>query len=201
VRRRTACWTTTARPCQRRPTQHGLHGSSTAWGAGTGDRSNPDEDINGDACDTDDDNDEINDVSEAGVTIAVWTGFAGAQTTVCEGPGVGALSDYVDPDGVANGGDFTGHLDPKKGDVDQDYFLDGRECSLRSRPDQSIRGSGVGVGFALNCSVTPAPPLDEGCAQGRERHCRAVATQVLTACTRLRPHRPRRTKRSSGRGR
>jgi hypothetical protein len=149
---------------------HGHPPSFTAPGSGTGDRSNPDEDMFGDACDTDDDNDAINDVAEcnvisagvctAGVTIASWTGFSGAQTTVCEGPGVAGVSDYVD--GYAEDGvDYTGFLNPLLGDVDQDFFLDGRECQLRSRPDQSIRNNVL----AENCNVAPTVPLDQGCAQ------------------------------------
>jgi hypothetical protein len=122
-------------------------------GAGTGDKSNPDEDTQGDACDTDDDNDGLNDVSEAGLTIQLWTGYTGAATTVCAGPGVGAAPDTV--------------MSPIMGDVDMDYYLDGIECSQRSRPDQSVRGTGTGPGFALNCNIagTPTAPIDEGCAQ------------------------------------
>jgi hypothetical protein len=149
---------------------HGHPPSFSAPGAGSGDRSNPDEDIQGDACDTDDDNDAIGDVAEcavitagvctSGVTIALWTGFSGAQTTVCEGPGVAGVSDYVDTH-AEDGVDYTGFLNPTLGDVDQDYFLDGRECQMRARPDQSIRNNVL----AENCNVAPTVPLDQGCAQ------------------------------------
>jgi hypothetical protein len=132
---------------------HGIAPSFTAPGAGTGDRSNPTEDRQGDACDTDDDNDTLNDVSEAGLTIIPWSGFSdpgGADlpaTTVCAGPGVGVAPDTA--------------MSPTDGDVDRDYFLDGRECQLRSRPDQSIRDNVL----AENCNVAPTVPLDQGCAQ------------------------------------
>jgi hypothetical protein len=119
------------------------------------DATNPDEDPWGDACDPDDDNDGLPGTTEATLRIKAWTGFTGAQTSVCVG-----LNDTPNslPDRV---------MSDTMGDVDKDYVLDGAECMFRSRPDQSIRGSGIGSGFALDCTgpTLPAPPLDEGCAQ------------------------------------
>jgi hypothetical protein len=132
---------------------HGIAPSFTGAGNGTGDRSNPTEDRTGDECDTDNDNDDLNNVSEAGLTIIPWSGFTdpgGADlpdTSVCAGPGVGVAPDTA--------------MSPTDGDVDRDYFLDGRECQLRSRPDQSIRDNVL----AENCNVAPTVPLDNGCAQ------------------------------------
>jgi hypothetical protein len=124
-------------------------------GVGTGDATNPTEDIDGDACDTDDDNDFIGDVGEVGLDIQGWGGYTTAPTSVCVGPGLGS-----DPDML---------MDPWRGDEDHDYILSGRECSFRSRPDVSIR-SGAGAG-AMNCGTAgvPIPPAGvvfaDGCAQ------------------------------------
>jgi hypothetical protein len=129
-------------------------------GAGTGDATNPDEDPWGDACDLDDDNDGLPGTTEASMRIKAWTGYTGGQTTVCVGP---ADTPNFAPDRP---------MVDTQGDVDRDYVLDGIECQLRSRPDQSIRGtcSGTGCMIALNCSTGSAPvvgggTLDEGCAQ------------------------------------
>ena len=120
------------------------------------DKSNPDEDIEGDACDADDDNDEMPDATEASFTIVPWSGTSdpgGADlpdSAVCAGPGIGSAP--LVP---------TGHVSwaadgPWDGDMDADLVLDGRECTFRARPDLAIRAT---------ASCTTAPVDADGCAQ------------------------------------
>jgi hypothetical protein len=111
------------------PQHHGM-------GAGTGDNTNPDEDVAGDACDDDDDNDGLLDIEEDAVYIQPW---AGGSALVCTNDTVGTT--------------FAG-LDPLQGDSDGDMVLDGAECNLASRPDLALRAVATCIG---------ADP--DGCAQ------------------------------------
>lgn len=104
----------------------------------TGDVTNPDQDRLGDACDTDDDNDNITDVAEGNVTYKQpWTG-AGATSCVGDGSGVAGL--------IA--------LNTLNGDSDQDMVLDGIECQQGARPDVASTAA------PYNCL-----PASNGCAQ------------------------------------
>ncbi|MBI5289768.1 MAG: hypothetical protein HY873_12420 [Chloroflexi bacterium] len=118
-------------------------------GATTGDKSNPDEDMQGNACDSDDDNDEMPDATEAGLTIVPWSGTTdpggagdAADSAVCAGPGIGVAPLVV--------------MNPLDGDSDVDLVLDGRACTFRARPDLAIRAT-------ASCLTAPVDP--DGCAQ------------------------------------
>lgn len=156
---------------------HGMGGNADPDGAGTfigqntstGDRSNPDEDVFGDACDSDDDNDALPDATEPLTRIAPWSGWndpnaAGdaIRTSVCVGVA------YVG--GVAP----LRVMSPVMGDVDYDMVLDGRECQFRSRPDASCRTAAadaecVGAlpesNFCSGSFMTSVAVRDKGCAQ------------------------------------
>jgi len=119
-----------------------FHGVPNPWGApATGDNSNPNEDTFGDACDSDKDNDGLNDAAEAAYEIIPWTGFTGAGKTVCKRVGTGGTPTS------------SSALD---GDVDRDLYLDGIECSQRARPDLADKTIG-------SCATSPVDP--DGCAQ------------------------------------
>jgi hypothetical protein len=109
--------------------------------------SNPSEDVEGDACDADRDNDSINDVAEAAITgYAPWST---ANTSVCKGPGD---VDATEAPAMA--------LTSADGDSDNDLVLDGRECQFRSRPD-------IGNRTVATCPASiPVFPLTSpnGCA-------------------------------------
>ncbi len=131
-------------------------------GIGTGDSTNPTEDLEGDACDTDDDNDGLPDATERVFTIVPWSGGTdpgGADlpdTSICAGPGLGAPP--IDQQ-LASGGPSgkTWSMDgPYMGDMDLDMVLDGRECEFRSRPDLALRA----IATCNNVVVDP-----DGCAQ------------------------------------
>jgi hypothetical protein len=104
----------------------------------TGDPTNPDHDMYGDACDPDDDNDSLPDVAEGNVTIVPW---GGPGTTSCVGDGSGAATAIP--------------LRTTNGDSDQDMVLDGIECQQGSRPDVASK-------TIASCSSAPDP---DGCAQ------------------------------------
>jgi hypothetical protein len=120
------------------------------------DKSNPDEDFDGDACDEDDDNDEMPDATELVFTIVPWSGTSdpgGADlpdSAVCAAPGVGVapLAPVPGTSWAVNG--------PWDGDMDADLVLDGRECQFRSRPDMALKAT-------ASCVAAPADP--DGCAQ------------------------------------
>jgi hypothetical protein len=119
-------------------------------GAGTGDRSNPDEDLQGDACDADDDNDDLPDATEVVLELINWGGYSTDPRTVCGGPG--------------EGGGPVGLL-TADGDTDEDMVLDGRECQFRSNPMIALRGLEVDStanGIASCKSTSPVDP--DGCA-------------------------------------
>ncbi len=125
----------------------------------TGDKSNPDEDIDGDACDDDDDNDQMPDATEASFTIVPWSGTSdpggsgdAADSAACASPGTAGSSSPLVPPGhsswAADG--------PWDGDMDADLVLDGRECQFRARPDLALRAT-------ASCGTVPVDP--DGCAQ------------------------------------
>jgi hypothetical protein len=132
-------------------------------GVNSGERTNPNEDLFGDACDTDDDNDGMPDVTEQIFTIVAWSGSTdpgGADlpdSTTCAAPAVGvAPIDQQKADGTGPTGK-TWPLDgPWNGDMDLDMVLDGRECEFRSRPDLALRA----IASCINGPVDP-----DGCAQ------------------------------------
>ncbi len=151
---------------------HGMGGNADPDGAGpqvgantsTGDRTNPNEDVSGDACDTDDDNDAIPDLTEPLLRIAPWSG-----PTDTDGAGPLKTSVCV---GVA----YVGGTAPIRtmsttlGDVDFDMVLDGRECQFRSRPDASCRTAAADAGCvalpeAQSCTAGAIVPTAAGCAQ------------------------------------
>ena len=91
--------------------------------AGNLDTTNPHQDILGDACDPDNDNDGLPNVTEAGLTILA-TGPANQQT-YCKGPGtLGAVAPLV-------------VMSTTNPDSDSDLGLDGRECQQGTRPDDA----------------------------------------------------------------
>jgi hypothetical protein len=112
------------------------------------DRTNPDQDAMGDACDLDDDNDGMTDIAEASATIVPWSGNTdpgGADlpdTTVCKGAGVGAAPAVP--------------LSPTDLDSDDDGYLDGLECQMAARPD---------IADLAIASCTTAPVDADGCGR------------------------------------
>jgi hypothetical protein len=113
----------------------------------SGDATNPDADRFGDACDRDDDNDELPDVAEGNVTIVPW---AGLGTTSCVGDGTGAVTAIP--------------LNTLNGDSDQDMVLDGVECRQGSRPDvasKAIASCGTAPIDADGCATPRAPGVGE----------------------------------------
>jgi hypothetical protein len=87
------------------------------------DNTNPHQDIQGDACDADDDNDGTTDVAELQLQIKTTGKQATAPFTYCVGPGTaGAIAPAV-------------AQDPLNADSDQDLGLDGQECRFSARPD------------------------------------------------------------------
>jgi hypothetical protein len=135
--------------------QDGQLNTDSMWqyhghGAGTGDRSNPDEDQQGDACDTDDDNDDLGDATEVLVELVAWGGNGTEPTTICEGPG--------------GGGGPIGLL-TKDGDTDSDMVLDGRECQFRSNPIIAVRGTSNSVADGTASCKATIPVDPDGCAQ------------------------------------
>ena len=89
--------------------------------AGNLDTTNPHQDILGDACDSDNDNDGLPNVTENGLTILASGVFP--QVIYCKGPGVGAAPSIV--------------MSTTNPDVDNDLGLDGRECQQGTRPDDA----------------------------------------------------------------
>lgn len=87
--------------------------------AGFLDTTNPHQDLLGDACDTDADNDGIPNVGEPLMTI-----LNVATPTYCKGPA--EVAAHHAP---------AVTMDPLVADSDQDLGLDGRECQQGSRPD------------------------------------------------------------------
>jgi hypothetical protein len=125
------------------------HGIATT-GDSTG-NTNPDQDVLGDACDTDKDNDNMVNVAEDLVTIIDWAGPGSVQ---CKGPG------------TAGSYPPTITINPLIGDSDGDMALDGIECQQSARPD-------ITCADPLKCPALPASrvapckasPLDvRGCA-------------------------------------
>jgi hypothetical protein len=113
------------------------------------DATQPDQDAEGDACDTDDDNDGLNDVAEGVMTIVAWSGNTdpggagdAADTTVCKGPGVGAAPSVV--------------MSPTNRDSDGDGYIDGIECQMSARPDEDDTG-------VASCTTVPVDA--DGCAR------------------------------------
>jgi hypothetical protein len=104
----------------------------------TGEPTNPDQDVNGDACDTDDDNDALGDVAEGNVTYT--QPWVGPGTTSCVGDGSGVA-------GLIS-------LSTVNGDSDNDMVLDGIECQQGGRPDVANAAA------PYNCL-----PASNGCAQ------------------------------------
>jgi hypothetical protein len=124
------------------PSQTNTDSGSDFAGPGPGtasDATNPHGDMEGDACDRDDDNDYLMDGVEGEMTIVPW---AGSGTTVCAGDWVGAAPTVV--------------MSPLDRDSDDDVLLDGVECRMGARPD--VADTGV-----ASCSTTPVDP--DGCAR------------------------------------
>lgn len=109
----------------------------------------PNKDALGDACDLDDDNDELPDVAEPLLTIVPWSGFTDPggldlpDTTVCAGPGVGGSAPLTT-------------ISPLDGDSDDDLVLDGVECRFASRPD---------LANVVVATCGTAPVDSDGCAR------------------------------------
>ncbi len=168
---------------------HGMGGSADPDGAGpllgqntsTGDRTNPDEDPWGDACDTDDDNDELPDASEPQLRIREWSGPTDPGGECAPAPLCGTSGDIADtsvcvgvamyPDGTPGVSMPIRTMSPVLGDVDFDMMLDGRECQFRSRPDASCRTASADAGCvstpeAKSCTAgAVVTPFALGCAQ------------------------------------
>lgn len=192
---------------------HGMGGNADPDGAGsfigqntsTGDRTNPDEDPWGDACDDDDDNDELTDAAEASLRIRPWSGFTDGGGDCIPEPTCSVSGDVADTTVCVSADVYPAAalpirvMSPVMGDVDYDMVLDGRECQFRSRPDASCRNSAADAGCvsppeALFCSgnfVTLAT-LASGCAQpapsasGGSWPAASGATEVglsATSCT------------------
>jgi hypothetical protein len=109
----------------------------------------PASDGEGDACDTDDDNDGATDVAESGMTIVAWSGNTdpggagdAADTTTCKGPGVGVAPSVV--------------MSTTNPDSDMDGYRDGQECTMSARPDEDDTA-------VASCTTVPVDP--DGCAR------------------------------------
>jgi hypothetical protein len=109
----------------------------------------PASDGEGDACDTDDDNDGATDVAEAGMTIVTWSGNTdpggagdAADTTTCKGPGVGGAPSVT--------------ISSTNPDSDMDGYSDGLECTMSARPDEDDTA-------VASCTTAPVDP--DGCAR------------------------------------
>ena len=106
-------------PADANPTQDNADYANDYNGV-TGDPTNNSQDSLGDACDTDDDNDRMDDVAEGGLYIA---------------PGAAPAGGFCKPDASAGGGPNvlspSGSTDP---DSDDDLGLDGAECKFDSNP-------------------------------------------------------------------
>lgn len=163
---------------------HGMGGNADPDGAGpllgqntsTGDRTNPDEDAQGDACDTDDDNDALPDATEPLLRIIPWSGFTDPGGACDPAPSCSTSGDVADTSvcvGVATYPAASAPIrtmSPLQGDVDFDLVLDGRECQFRSRPDASCRAAAADAGCvslpeAQNCGSGAIVPTAAGCAQ------------------------------------
>jgi uncharacterized membrane protein len=103
-------------------------------GAG-GDTTNPNEDTLGDACDADDDNDGLPDVTETSMDIVT---VGTVPFGKCKADGLGA------PPAVT-----MGTTNP---DSDGDLGLDGRECQMTTRPDDPSAAERMPAG---NATVDP----------------------------------------------
>jgi hypothetical protein len=100
-----------------------------------GDATNPHQDHQGDACDTDADGDGLNNLTEAGFQHpTVSPGAAG-------GPPAGALYCLGLGASVPPGGSTTVTTEPLNPDSDADGGLDGRECLFGSDPKSAGAGS------------------------------------------------------------
>jgi hypothetical protein len=109
-----------------------------------GDATNPGGDQLGNACDPDADNDGIPDIVEPNLVIMPWSGYSGANKTVCRTFGTQGASFPL----VA--------MDPLNPDEDGDGYLSGVECAQRARPDVSDPS-------VATCATAPVDP--QGCAR------------------------------------
>ncbi len=91
-----------------------------------GDATNNHQDPQGDACDTDDDNDGLGDVLESATGMRILLAAPVSPASWCKGP------NYEVSNPGTSGPLATGPLDS---DTDNDGGLDGRECLFGSRPD------------------------------------------------------------------